>query len=201
MWGLKLQNVIRKNSNKKLFQAADTGIDSDLSTIIIGSVPFAATITCLALVDRVGRKILLLISITSMTVMLTSLGVFFYLQDNYPETAKSLGWLPLTSLCLYIISFSLGFGCIPWMMMIEVLPKEITPVVSSVLGAFNWLLAFIITATFNSIADVIGIGQTFWIFASLSLTGIIFVLVVVPETKGKSMIDIQRMLSGEKMVS
>lgn len=153
------------------------------------------------LVDRAGRKILLLISIITMTITLIALGVFFYIQDSDPESAKNMGWLPLTSLCVYMVAFALGFGPIPWLAMSEVLPKEISAIVGSVSGAFNWLLAFLITATFNSISEAIGIGQTFWIFAGFSLVGIIFVFLVIPETKGKSMADIQRMLSGEKVVN
>lgn len=84
--------------------------------------------------------------------------------------------------------------------MSEVLSKDISTVVGPVCGALNWSLAFLITATFKMISDGIGIGQTFWIFAGLSLLGTIFTLLIVPETKGKSMAEIQRMLSGEKAI-
>lgn len=135
-----------------------------------------------------------------MTITLITLGVFFYLQDKDPATASNIGWLPLTSLCIYIIAFALGFGPIPWLMMSEVCSKEIGAIVSPLSGAFNWSLAFIITVTFTSIKEAIGIGQTFWIYAGFSLVGTIFVFLVVPETKGKSMADIQRLLSGEKTI-
>lgn len=143
---------------------------------------------------------MLLFSVATMTLMLVALGVFFFIQDRDLETAKSISWLPITSLCVYIVAFALGFGPIPWLMMSEVLAKEISTVVGPVSGAFNWGLAFLITATFQMIKDSIGIGQTFWIFAGLSIIGTIFVLLVVPETKGKSMAEIQRMLNGEKAI-
>lgn len=135
-----------------------------------------------------------------MTIMLIALGVFFYIQDTDKETAENIGWLPLTSLCIYIIAFALGFGPIPWIIASEVYSKEMSPIASPLSGAFNWGLAFVITATFNSISKGIGIGQTFWIFAGLSALGTAFVLFVVPETKGKSMREIQRMLNGEKVI-
>jgi fatty acid desaturase len=128
---------------------------------------------------------------------LIALGVFFFIQDSNPDLAASLGWLPLTSLCIYIISFALGFGPIPWLLMSEVLSKEVGTVVGPICGAFNWFLAFLITLTFSPISHAIGIGPTFWIFAVISLLGIFFVFLIVPETKGKSMAEIQRMLSGE----
>lgn len=135
-----------------------------------------------------------------MTLMLVALGVFFYILDNKPETADNIGWLPISSLCIYIIAFALGFGPVPWIIASEVYSKEISPIAAPVSGAFNWALAFLITVTFRSISNGIGTGQTFWIFAGLSLLGTIFVTLVVPETKGKTIAEIQRMLGGEKTI-
>ena len=157
-----------------------------------------ATFASSMLVDRLGRKVLLLFSIVVMTISLTALGIFFFIQERDAKAAGDLGWLPLSSLCLYIISFALGFGPIPWLMLSEVYSKEVNAIASPMSGALNWSLAFIITATFGSISIGIGIGATFWIFAGLSVLGTIFVFLVIPETKGKSMLEIQRMLAGEK---
>lgn len=136
-----------------------------------------------------------------MTLNLIALGVFFYIADNNPETAETLGWLPLTSLCVYLIAFAIGYGPVPWLMLSEIYSTEYNAFASPITGAFNWTLAFIITVTFGSISNAIGIGQTFWIFAGLSVLGTIFTFLFVPETKGKSMADIQRMLNGEKIAS
>lgn len=152
------------------------------------------------LVDKAGRKVLLLISDAVMTLMLTALGVFFYILANDKEKADNIGWLPIASLCIYIVAFALGYGPIPWIIASEVYSKEISPIAAPVSGAFNWALAFLITATFGSISKGIGIGETFWIFAGLSLLGTIFVALVVPETKGKTIAEIQRMLGGEKSI-
>ena len=151
--------------------------------------------------DRVGRKILLLISISVMTLTLIALGVFFFIQDSDPQTAANIGWLPLTSLCIYIVAFALGFGPIPWLIVSEVLSKEINAIFGPICCAFNWFLAFLITLTFTPISNAIGIGTTFWIFSGLSILGILFVYFVIPETKGKSMTNIQRMLNGEKAIN
>lgn len=136
-----------------------------------------------------------------MTLTLISLGVFFYIADNNLEIAETLGWLPLTSLCVYLIAFAIGYGPVPWLMLSEIYSTEYNAFASPITGAFNWTLAFIITVTFGSISNAIGIGQTFWIFAGLSVLGTIFTFLFVPETKGKSMADIQRMLNGEKIAN
>lgn len=136
-----------------------------------------------------------------MTVNLIALGAFFYIVDNDPQTAESIGWLPLTALCVYLIFFAIGYGSVPWLMLSEIYSKEYNAVASPITGASNWLLAFIITGNFGTLSKAIGIGQTFWVFAGFSVVGTIFTFFFVPETKGKSMTDIQRMLSGDKVSS
>lgn len=157
-----------------------------------------ATFASSLLVDRAGRKILLLSSIIVMTVSLIAIGVFFFILESDKETAASLGWLPLTSLCIYLVAFAIGYGPIPWLMLSEIYSKEYNAIASPLSGAFCWALAFIITSTFNSVSEVVGIGTTFWIFAVLSVFGTIFTIFVVPETKGKSIGEIQKMLAGDK---
>lgn len=84
-------------------------------------------------------------------------------------------------------------------MLSEIYSKDYNAVASPITGALNWGLAFIITLTFGSISQAIGIGQTFWGFAVLSVIGTIFTFVFVPETKGRTISDIQRLLNGDKM--
>jgi hypothetical protein len=144
---------------------------------------------------------LLLLSIIMMTLMLVALGIFFYIADNAPENASSIGWLPLTSLNVYIFFFAIGYGPIPWLLLSEIYSKEYNAVASPITAAINWGLAFVITLTFGSISDAIGKGETFFCFAAFSAIGTIFTFLFVPETKGKSIADVQRMLSGEKTES
>lgn len=136
----------------------------------------------------------------TITVSLVALGVFFYIKDYDTGMAENLSWLPLMSLSVFIIAYALGLGPVSWLMLSEVYSKDINAIAAPISGAFKYFLAFLITATFNSMSDAIGIGQTFWIFAGLSAIGTIFVIAVIPETKGKSMADIQRMLNGVKQV-
>jgi SP family facilitated glucose transporter-like MFS transporter 8 len=113
------------------------------------------------------------------------------------ETAETLGWLPLTSLCIYIISYNLGYGTGPWLVMSEVMSKDTNTIFGPFAGSFSWSMAFLITFTFNNITDLIGIGQTFWVLGGFSVVGVLFTFFVIPETKGKSMAYIQKMLENE----
>jgi MFS family permease len=169
-----------------------------VSTIIVGSVHLIGTFVAAILVDRLGRRILLMFSSCFIVISLTSLGVFFFIQDSDPEIAKNLGWLPLTSLCVFIIGFALGFGPIPWLVISEVLSNEINDIVAPLCGAFNWSFAFVVLVMFSSITEAISIGPFFWIFAILSAFGPFFIVFILPETKGKTTQEIHRILNGEK---
>jgi hypothetical protein len=136
-----------------------------------------------------------------MLLMLVALGTYFFLLEDDAASVANLGWLPLTSLCIFLVAFSIGYGPVAWLMLSEIYSKDYNAIAGPVSGAFNWLLAFAITSTFGYISDAIGIGPTFWIFAGLTLIGFFFSVFVVIETKAKSMAEIQRILAGEKALS
>lgn len=85
------------------------------------------------------------------------------------------------------------------MMMGELFSNDVKGVAGSVAGAFNWALAFVITYTFEKLNAALGQGQTFWMFSAFCVVGLLFVFFFVPETKGKSLDEIQRMLAGERV--
>lgn len=180
-----------------IFESAGAAIESAIATIIIGVIQVVATFTSSLVVDKLGRRILLLFSALVMCLCSTALGVFFFLKSTHGDTdpiVQSISWLPLLSLSLFIIAFSLGFGPIPWMMAGELCLIDIKAFVGSTAGTFNWLLSFTVTSTFNSLNAAIGQGQVFWMFAGIMLLAFVFIFFVVPETKGKSADEIQIML-------
>ncbi|XP_021186691.1 facilitated trehalose transporter Tret1-2 homolog isoform X2 [Helicoverpa armigera] len=191
-------NAVIFNASQ-IFADAGATIPSTISTIIIGVIQVIATFISSLVVDKLGRRILLLLSALVMCVCSTALGVYFFLQQTHGNSAdivQAITWLPLVSLSLFIIAFSLGFGPIPWMMAGELCQIDIKAFVGSTAGTFNWLLSFTVTSTFNSLNAAIGAGQVFWLFASIMLVGFVFIFFVVPETKGKSVDEIQVMLGG-----
>ena len=101
-----------------IFTDAGSSVASDVATIIVGLVMMLSTIVAVSLVDRLGRKMLLIASDAIMGVCLLALGVYFFLaNDDIEGNTDNLGWLPLVSLMLFIFAFSIGFGPIPWLMM------------------------------------------------------------------------------------
>lgn len=77
----------------------------------------------------------------------------------------------------------------------ELFATDIKGIGGSAAGAFSWIFAFVVTKTFSNIQTAIGIGPTFWLLSGFSILGTVFVFFVVPETKGKSLSEIQTMLA------
>ncbi|CAL4189242.1 unnamed protein product, partial [Meganyctiphanes norvegica] len=110
-------NAILFNANS-IFEEADSGLSEDLSTILLGLTQFLGTLAGTVLVDRLGRRILLMSASCFMGVALAGVGTYFYLKEKDPEYAEtSLSWLPLTGLLLFMVTFSVAYGPIPWLMM------------------------------------------------------------------------------------
>ncbi|KAF5269942.1 hypothetical protein FQR65_LT05741 [Abscondita terminalis] len=183
-----------------IFIAAKTPLDPKIATIIVGVIQCIATFVSSLIVDRLGRRLLLLLSDLFMVIAGCLLGIFFSLKDKQlvsEDTIDKLGFLPVLALSIFMIVFSLGFGPIPWMISSELFPTEIKSVASSAAGTFNWFIAFLITKFYLNLQNAVGGDVTFYIFSAISVCGTIFVFFVVPETKGKSLEEIQKELNKE----
>ncbi|CAL7946698.1 unnamed protein product [Xylocopa violacea] len=179
----------------QIFKDAGSSIDENISTIIVGIVNFISTFVAAAVIDKLGRKMLLYISGVSMCLTLFTFGTFFYVKAGGTDVT-AFGWIPLLSLIVYVIGFSLGFGPIPWLMMGEILPVKIRGSAASVATAFNWSCTFVVTKTYEDIVSLIGPYGTFWMFGSIVLVGFVFVIFCVPETRGRSLEEIEKRFAG-----
>ncbi|KAJ8935322.1 hypothetical protein NQ314_012890 [Rhamnusium bicolor] len=186
--------------SKDIFTAAESSVPSHWCTIIIGAVQVVATLVSAWSIEKVGRKVLLIISDLFMAISCFLLGVFFSIKNHEladQDTIKAIAFIPILSLVIFIIAFSLGSGPIPWLASSEIFPPDVMAKCSSAAGAFNWFLAYLVTMFYHTVATTIGNDITFYIFAGVSATGVFFVLLIIPETKGKTFAEIQAELSGE----
>lgn len=158
-----------------------------------------STLLSTLLIDRAGRKLLLFISSLIMCICLVSLGIYFHLKLSHK--LEYLNALPLICLAIYIVVFSLGFGPIPWMMMGEIFTPKSKGPASSLSAAVNWLLAFTVTNQFQNMLDFMGLGVTFIIFGWICGIATVFVVTMVPETKGKDIDQVQNMLLSNRSLN
>lgn len=157
------------------------------ATIYIGLIFIVATIFSMTLLDRYGRRILLIAGLLGMSICLAALSWAF--GHQHIQFVKPL---IVISMCLYIISFAFSLGPIAWLMIAEIFPLRVRGAGASLATAANWTSNFIITATFLQLTEFIGIGGTFTIYFLFCLLSLLFVYFFVPETKGLSLEEIEK---------
>jgi len=175
-----------------IFEEAGSTWDPNICTILVGSLQVIATFISAALVDKAGRRKLLILSEIGSTISMLTLGVFFYLKELDPSLATRMGWIPLLSLGSFIVFFSIGIGPVPFLMIAELNTSKMIGVASAAATSVNWTFAYLVTLMFMLLEDKYGMHVCFAIFTVCSFVGVIFSWVCVPETKGKSMEEIQR---------
>ncbi|OAY83110.1 Sugar transporter ERD6-like 6 [Ananas comosus] len=175
-----------------IFKAAGL-TNSDLATCGLGAIQVVATGITTWLLDKAGRRILLMVSTAGMTISLLVVSVVFFLKGTVSEDSELyfiLSILSLVALVAYVISFSLGLGAIPWIIMSEILPVNIKSLAGSVATLANWLTSWLITMTATLMLNW-STGGTFTAYMIVSVVTLVFVILWVPETKGRTLEEIQ----------
>lgn len=169
----------------------DAGIEMDpsLATISLGIVMVIATFATAAFVDRFGRVFLLIVSFVLMIAGLVGIGTFFTIQNK-----ADYNWLPLTSLCIFVIGFSAGIGPVPFVLLAEMFSSNAKKIIAPFAQTINFTMSFGIGLLFPYLVNNFGNGLTFFMFAGFCFVGLLFTIFVIPETKGKSLIEIQTLL-------
>ncbi|VAI10594.1 unnamed protein product [Triticum turgidum subsp. durum] len=175
-----------------IFKAAGL-TNSNLAACGLGAIALLATGATTWLLDRAGRRILLIISSAGMTLSLLAIAVIFFLKDNVPQDSDMyyiLSMVSLFAIVAYVITFSFGMGAIPWVIMSEILPVSIKSLAGSFATLANWLTSFGITMTANLLLSW-SAGGTFACYTLVSSFTLMFIILWVPETKGRTLEEIQ----------
>jgi MFS transporter, SP family, galactose:H+ symporter len=159
--------------------------NSILFSLAIGVVNVASTIVSIRLVDRAGRRPLLLGSLAGMFVSLILLGLVFVLPLGAADS-----WLALACILAFVTAFAVGMGPVFWVLIAELFPLEARASGASLATAANWFFNVIVGLTFLPVATAIGEGQTFWLFAGVCALAFAFTRRYVPETKGRGFSEI-----------
>ncbi len=183
-----------------IFSAAGSSIPASIESIIVGLMQVGSTILGALVMDRLGRRALLLFSSLVMVLSISTLGAYFYIKQNLDnqDLATRIQAVPVVSLSLFIIAFSVGFGPIPWLMMSELFSPSVRGMASSLATLFNWTLAFCVTKFFADLVAAISEAYSFWVFGGITFFTFLFSLLFVPETKGKTLENIQALFRSSR---
>ena len=166
------------------FHSASSAI---LATVGIGMINVLLTIVALWLLDRAGRRPLLLYGLTGMVISLGVLGYAFL----SPSLSNVVASVAVVSLAVYVACFAIGLGPVFWLMIAEIYPLRIRGRAMGVATMANWGSNLIIALTFLSLLHALGRAWTFWLYAIVGVLGWIFVYKMVPETKGRTLEEIE----------
>ena len=156
-----------------------------LATSVVGVVNVLGTVVAILLLDRVGRRPLLLIGSVGMAVALAAMGIIFLIGPT------KIGVLILIALLVYIVSFAIGMGPVFWLLSSELFPTRLRGTGGSISTVANWGGNLLISITFLSLIDLIGKPFTFWLYALLAVGAFIFCWFLVPETNGRNLENIE----------
>jgi MFS family permease len=158
-----------------------------LASVGVGLVNVVLTLVAMQLIDRVGRRPLLLCSLGVMGGKLLMLGLAFSL----PQLGGMLGWIAVVSLMVYVGSFAVGLGPVFWLMLSEIYPLRMRGRAMSVGTLANWAANLIVALSFLTLTQVLGKPATFWLYCGFTAASWLFAFYLVPETMGKTLEQIE----------
>ncbi|MFZ5831808.1 MAG: sugar porter family MFS transporter [Planctomycetota bacterium] len=161
-----------------------------LQTIYVGTVNLFFTVVAIQTVDRIGRRPLMVVGYAGMAGCLLAMGVSAY-------TEQTAIWV-LFFILGYIACFALSVGPVTWVILSEIFPTSIRGRAMAIATVCLWLANFVVTQTFTIMDENAYLVKEyhhavpFWIYAAMSVVALVFILIAVPETKGKSLEEIER---------
>src|SRR4051794_13520548 len=179
----------------------DMGASTDaslLQTIIVGAVNLAFTIVAILTVDKFGRKPLMIIGSVGMAISMVALGLAFYFNQ--------VGILALILMLLYTAAFAMSWGPVCWVLLAEIFPNSIRGAMSIAVAA-QWIANWVVSLTFPMMNDNVGLtnlfhhGFAYWIYGLMSALSAIFMWKMVPETKGKTLEQMEGLWKKEEAMA
>ncbi|XP_050560725.1 facilitated trehalose transporter Tret1-like isoform X10 [Spodoptera frugiperda] len=184
----------------RIIQQSNCGLPVSTALIIFGAVRFAVGLISPMIVDRVGRRPLLIYSYLGSCVMLAMVGVYFFLQQVIgidDESSNPFRFVVFLGIIISIVISSVGFDTLIFIIPSEIFPLNVRSVAMTVLNIFSAFITFIVVKGYQPMEDWTGLYGVFWLYAVMACTGAIFTYAIVPETKGKSLREIQVELQGD----
>ncbi|XP_043719143.1 sugar transporter ERD6-like 7 [Telopea speciosissima] len=165
------------------------GFPPNVGNILYALLQVVVTAVGATLIDRAGRRPLLMVSASGLLAGSLLIAMSFYFK-TFQYFPKSVPILALAGVLLYIGSFSVGMGAVPWVVMSEIFPINVKGTAGSLVTLVNWLGSWVTSYTFNLLVTWSSYG-TFFFYAAICAMALIFIFKVVPETKGRTLEDIQ----------
>jgi len=187
--------------------------NENLASILVGGIQVLVLLLTAKLTDVKGRRVMMLISSLGACCCLLVLGTCLFftsesndisevvmttntteilLQDIEADTSFT-AWLALISSVFYIVFFALGLGPVPFILLGELIPVQLNEIVGGIASVMNNLTSLVVIQTFLQVSEIFGISVVFWIYASFTASCFLFTFYFLPEVKGKTFEEIQKL--------
>ena len=167
------------------------GINATGPAILAGAgltmVMWVFHVLAIFLMDRVGRRPLLLVGVAGQIIGLAILGAAFHFQ----QLATFKSYVAIGGLVIYVACFAFGLGPIFWLLISEIYPLKVRGAAMSAVTVTNWALNLVVAVTFLTLVGVLGHAGTFWLYGIIAIGAWVFLYLLVPETKGKTLEQIE----------
>ena len=176
------------NYAEEVFKAAGYGVSDILFNIVItGSVNLVFTFIAIYTVDKLGRKSLMLFGAGGLAGIYAFMGAAYYFNIS--------GFLLLLLVVMAIAAYAMSLAPVTWVVLSEIFPNRIRGAAMAVATVSLWLASFLLTYTFPFLNQMLNASGTFWLYGVICVLGLIFIYYKLPETKGKSLEEIEKELS------
>jgi hypothetical protein len=170
-----------------IFQRVGSGLNPFIATIFVGIVRVSTSGIAVVASRHIGRRTLAIWSGLGMTVTMVTAGTCLYIAEENP----TIGWVSLVCVLMYMFASAMGFLCLPWSMPAELLPLDMRGVGSGICNTVNHLLMFAMLKVYPQLADLLHGFGIMWFFATTSFLGVIYLYFLLPETFGKTLLEIE----------
>lgn len=184
--------------SQTIFSKIESQLEPQEVSIILAGVSLVSVFIGNVAVDHLGRKPLLLISVTGCAFCNTIVGVYFYFSERRGSDVSAYGWLPILAIMTFKLSMGIGLGMANMIMLGECFPKHLKSIVGGTSFFISAIAETIVSKSFQTISEGVGGDVSFAIFAVCLYAVIPFIVWRIPETKGKSFEDILELLRPKK---
>jgi sugar porter (SP) family MFS transporter len=178
-------NVIFSYAEEIFIAAGFSVTDMLFNVVITGTVNLVFTLLAMRLVDNWGRRKLMLLGASGLAVIYVFLGASYFFEWK--------GLVVLVLVMTAIAAYAMTLAPITWVVLSEIFPNRIRGAAMAVATTALWIACFILTYTFPILNNLLDASGTFWLYAFICLAGFLFILKKLPETKGKTLEEIEKM--------
>ncbi|XP_063289555.1 solute carrier family 2, facilitated glucose transporter member 6-like [Pelobates fuscus] len=193
-----------------IFERTSVTLKGGIDAAIVGVARLASVMVAAVIMDKVGRRILLFTSGLLMLASSLAMGLYIHFtkdidhrhdstnltvitvnQGSCPDPINYVSFIPLICIIVYVIGYAFGWGPITWLLMSEIFPLKSRGLASGFCVFVSWITGFVVTEAFFPVANALGLETLFFFFTVVCCCGLFFSFCCVPETKGRTLEQIE----------